>query len=88
MSEIEQVFEAIANRVFDRRKDELLQSRPEPAKLSLVEPLVSVAQAAKHLDISERKLRQMVADRKIPFRRIDGSVKFKLSELDDWSVAA
>ena len=63
-------------------------SKPEPARLSLVEPLVGVSQAAKHLDISERKLRQMIADKKVPFRRVDGGVKFKLSELDEWSAAA
>jgi excisionase family DNA binding protein len=46
------------------------------------EQLVGARAAAAHLSISERQLRQMVSDRAVPFYKVGGSVRFKLSELE------
>ena len=55
-----------------------------------VEPLVSVQRASEHLGVTARQLRQMVADeyRNIPYHRVsERGIRFKLSELDEWSRA-
>ena len=80
---LEEQIERIAEGVCRRLLAEAAKVEPidlERAQTS--EPLVRARTAAAHLSISERQLRQMVSEGTVPFYRISGSVRFKLSELE------
>ena len=79
----EEQIEQIAERVCRRLMAEEAKVAPidrEPAQT--FEPLVGARAAAAHLSISERQLRQMVSEDAVPFYKVGGSVRFKLSELE------
>lgn len=60
-------------------------SRP---KLSQSAPiLLTVSEAAKLLRITTRSIYQMVAESRIPYRRVGRSVRFEQSELMEWTKA-
>jgi excisionase family DNA binding protein len=46
--------------------------------------ILKVAEAAYYLQISERTIRSLIAERKIPFARIGRRVVFRLVDLDRW----
>lgn len=46
--------------------------------------LLSVSEAARYIGISERNLRGLIAERKIPFVRIRRRIVFRLVDLDRW----
>jgi excisionase family DNA binding protein len=82
----EEQIELIAERIYERKAAEAakvtsIDQSPPPTS----EPLVGARAAAAHLSISERQLRQLVSDRSVPFYRVGGSVRFKLSELESHS---
>jgi len=90
--------ENIANKIesiFDRAKHDALsllsEIEPEPVPIILgdkTEGYVTIDIAAKHIDVSDRTLRQWVADRyrNIPARYFGRNLRFKLSELDEWGL--
>ena len=43
---------------------------------------LTVREAAEYLRISERNLRNLIKNNKIPFYRLEGKILFKISELD------
>lgn len=47
-------------------------------------PWIGYEAAAKHTDLSETFLRQLVMARKIPFRKIGKRVLFSVPALDQW----
>jgi PTS system nitrogen regulatory IIA component len=46
--------------------------------------LVRVRDAAELLGVRESTIRSWVYDRKIPFRKINGAVRFSVPELEAW----
>jgi excisionase family DNA binding protein len=49
-----------------------------------VREIMSIAQAAEYLDISEYTLREWTRLRKIPHMKVNGSIRFRKSKLDRW----
>ena len=47
-------------------------------------PLVDSEGAAKYLGVSERAVRRWVAQRKIPFLKLNKFIRFELDDLDEW----
>lgn len=45
---------------------------------------VDVAGAAEHLATTERHMRRLVHERRIPFHKLGGKVRFDLAEIDRW----
>jgi excisionase family DNA binding protein len=45
---------------------------------------LSVAETAGYLGTSERFVRRIVAERRVPFHRVGRHVRFRLSDLDAW----
>lgn len=72
---------AVSEHLQDASKTEV----PAPLVEATTERYVKALEAANYLGISERKLRQMVSVNRVPHHRVDGSLRFKLSELDEWS---
>ncbi|HEV2360506.1 MAG TPA: helix-turn-helix domain-containing protein [Acidimicrobiales bacterium] len=56
------------------------------ARLSLRDsPLVDIGEAADRLGCSERYLRRLIQERRIPFVKLGGSkVRFSVAELEAW----
>lgn len=50
--------------------------------LSVNKKYLTAAEAAEYLRISERNLRGLIKQNKIPFYKLEGKVLFKISELD------
>lgn len=48
------------------------------------EKTITLKEACNHLDISETKLRRLLAKNKIPACKPAGRWRFYISELDDW----
>jgi excisionase family DNA binding protein len=52
------------------------------------QPLLDVAGAATHLGCSERFIRRLVQERRVPFVKLGGTkVRFLVTDLDRWVVA-
>lgn len=47
-----------------------------------------IAAAATHLATTERHLRRLVHERRIPFHKLGGKVRFDLAELDEWMATS
>ena len=45
---------------------------------------LSVAETADYLGTSERFVRRIVAERRVPFYRVGRHLRFRLSDLDEW----
>jgi len=56
-----------------------LNGQPAPAR-----EIMSIPQAAEYLGQSEHTLREWVRMRKIPFSKVNGTIKFRKSKLDRW----
>jgi hypothetical protein len=92
--EKEQLIKEVENKL-EQVKHELLalvlsvESKPIPVpEKPGIEPMVTAEVAAEHIHMTERQIRQMVADnyKNIPYYRPSERVlRFKLSELDAWS---
>ena len=50
-------------------------------------PDATVADLAKHYGVSERTVRRWLADTDIPHRRVGGTIRFVLAEVDEWTKA-
>lgn len=48
------------------------------------EPLMTVADVAAYLSVGERKVRQHIAEKTIPFAKVGGAIRFRRSEIDEW----
>lgn len=48
------------------------------------EPYITIKQACKYLNIGERSLRSLIANRKIPYYRYGYPIMFKISDLEEW----
>jgi excisionase family DNA binding protein len=46
--------------------------------------IMKVKEACEYLQISERKMRDLVAEGEIPFARIGKSIRFSKVEIDKW----
>ena len=51
-------------------------------------PLVDVGGIAAYLGTSERHVRRLVAERRIPHTKVGGLVRFKLDDIDLWLAAS
>jgi excisionase family DNA binding protein len=49
-----------------------------------MEKLLTVRDAAERLGYTERTVRAMVTARKIPFLKIESTLRFRASELEEW----
>lgn len=47
-------------------------------------PYITIKQACKYLHISERTLRTLIANRKIPYYRYSYQFMFKIGDLEEW----
>ena len=47
----------------------------------------SVSEAAEHIGVSARQMRQLVYDRKIPFHRMGKFLRFRVTDLDAYVAA-
>ena len=47
-------------------------------------PLLDVPGAATHLGTSERHVRRLVHERRIPYVKVGGKVRFRVEELERW----
>lgn len=45
---------------------------------------VDINEAADHLSTSVHHMRRLVHERRIPFHKLGGKVRFDLNELDNW----
>lgn len=52
-----------------------------------LEPLVPIEVAATFLAVKPNTLRMWCVQRRVPFRKVGSRLRFKLSELDNWSEA-
>ncbi len=50
--------------------------------LSVNKKYLTAAEAAEYLRISERNLRSLIKQNKVPFYKLEGKILFKISELD------
>jgi excisionase family DNA binding protein len=50
--------------------------------------VLSVAEAAEFLGISERTMRRLIAERRVPFARVGGSLRLRRTALLDWLAIA
>ena len=57
----------------------LLREQTKPTR-----EIMSVPQAAEYLGQTELTLRDWVRKRKVPFYKVNGSIKFRKSKLDRW----
>jgi len=48
---------------------------------------LTVPEAGQYLNISESKLRKLIADNKIPCNRIDGKILFHIRKLELWTLS-
>ena len=48
------------------------------------EPLLDIAGVADYLGTSERHIRRLVAERRIPHHKVGGLVRFRLETVDQW----
>lgn len=55
---------------------------------ALAEPWVSVEEVAKHLGVTKDSVYRWIDHRDLPAHKIGRLWKFKLSEVDNWVVAA
>lgn len=46
--------------------------------------LLDIPAVAEHLGISERHVRRLVADRRIPYLKVGGLVRFDPADIQDW----
>lgn len=46
-------------------------------------PPLTLDQAAQYLNVSERKMRRLVAERRVPFHKIGRLLRFLVADLDD-----
>ena len=60
----------------------VLRNLDEKAKP--VREILSIPQAAEYLGQSEHTLREWVRLRRIPFYKVNGTIKFRRSRLDKW----
>lgn len=49
-----------------------------------VQPLVDIGGLAERLGVSERFVRRLVSERRVPFRKIGKFVRFDIAEIDLW----
>jgi excisionase family DNA binding protein len=56
--------------------------------VALAEPWVSVEEVAKHLGVTKDSVYRWIDHRDLPAHKIGRLWKFKLSEVDNWVVAA
>lgn len=47
-------------------------------------PVLDVASLANHLGVTERSIRRLVAERRVPFCKIEKFVRFDLFEIETW----
>ena len=52
--------------------------------LSVNKKYLSLTEAAEYLRISDRNLRKLTKNNKIPFYKLEGKILFKISELDKY----
>ena len=50
-------------------------------------PLLDAAGVANYLGTSERHIRRLVSDRRIPHTKVGGLVRFNLDDVDQWLAA-
>ncbi len=63
-------------------------SKTSRSKLSKQFPIfLTVSEAAKLLRITTRSIYQMVAESRIPYRRVGRAVRFEQTELMEWTKA-
>jgi excisionase family DNA binding protein len=53
-------------------------------QFSLEEPLLTVPQVSKYLQISKAKLYYLIARRQFPHIRLDRNVRIRLADLEKW----
>jgi excisionase family DNA binding protein len=82
--ELAATIKAMVDARVDERLDEVLQ-HAQPAKVVNfpVEPMVKIDTAAEYLGVTVRHVRQLVAANKVIHYKVGGSLRFKLSELDE-----
>lgn len=51
------------------------------------EPLLTVQEVARRLALSPRTIRDKVLDGRIPFVKVDRSVRFRWSDIEEWIEA-
>jgi excisionase family DNA binding protein len=49
-----------------------------------VEAYLNTKQLAEHLNMAEQSIRRWVMDNKIPYHRINGVIRYRLSEVELW----
>lgn len=58
-------------------------SSPRPAPLpGIVEPPLTVAQAAEYLNVTERYIRRLVAERRVPYHKLGRLLRFQRADLE------
>lgn len=60
---------------------------PEEHMTSNQDPLMTVAEAAEYLATSERFVRRLVSERRIPFVKVGRHVRIRLSAVDSFLAA-
>jgi excisionase family DNA binding protein len=63
-------------------RDELEEHEPKTILAFPSEPMVKISVAASHMGVTVRHVRRLVATNKVPHHKVGGSLRFKLSELD------
>jgi excisionase family DNA binding protein len=53
-------------------------------RAEIIEPLARIEEVAKLLNVSAVAVRAYVQQRKIPFYKIQGSIRFNLTEIEEW----
>lgn len=51
-------------------------------------PLIDISAAADYLGVSERFMRRLVEERRIPYFKVGKFIRFSVEDLDDFLVAA
>lgn len=49
-------------------------------------PTATVDDVAEHFDVSTKTVRRWLKNTDIPHRRISGTIRFDLNEVDEWSA--
>ncbi len=67
--------------------EEVSPARPDPGSSNLP-ALIDIHGIARRLGTSERHVRRLVAERRIPYLKVGGSVRFDEAEIKGWLDAA
>jgi excisionase family DNA binding protein len=61
----------------------VVRTRPEPER-ARSSPYTDVRGIAEHLDLTERHIRRLVLERRIPHRKVGNLLRFHIVEVDRW----